>query len=244
MNIHHRFIYTVQILLLLLSGCSTTLVVDTSEITPPTQTKSGIRLNGIVTDTSYAVSHNLVHIALVDESNQIGVPGVVSIPPEAPILLQEQGVFSPFKIENIVIGQKVTVIASEVLEGVPFSTVATEVLLRDTGPKDSLTPLSTWIKPHFEGVIKDITTGNNAGFSVLNLTIDGVSIQDNAKIQFQFISITEKSMIWIKSKDGYLLEKPGYLVPGQSVSILLFQAYDSQIPGTFNPVLEIIVNSE
>lgn len=244
MNNSHRFIYTVQILLLLLSGCGNTPEVVTPEITPPDQTMSGIRLNGIVTDTHSSISNNLIHIAVVDESNQIGIPGVVSILPETPTFIQEQGVFAPFKIENIVIGQKITVIASEVLEGVPLSIKATEVLLRDNGPKDSMTPLLTWIKPDFEGVIKEITTVNNASTPVLNLTIDPVSIQDHGKNQLLFISITEKTIIWTKDKDGYSLKKLGYIVPGQSVNILLFQDHDSLFPSTYNPVLEIIVNSE
>ncbi len=243
----HTVIFALLVIVFLLSSCVSSFSVASPTVTTSTQAVPGTHYDGVVTDTTYPTVNNLVHIDIVviNKNNQTaGGAGIVLIPPEAEILYDEHGTLYPYKIEDIVVGQKFIVTASEVYEGGLPVIFANKILFLDKGPQDSLTPILTWTKPSIEGVVNQVTENETPGWSGVNLTIDGVDLPDNVEHLFTFISVTERTLIWSKVKDGYLLRKLDDLHPGQSVTILLGNNYDNVSPGTYNPVVEIIVDPD
>ncbi len=247
MKNNHRFFYALLVLVFLLSGCVSSPSVVSPTVTTTAQAVPGTQYNGVVTDTTYPTVNNLVHIdiVMINKDNQTaGISAIVLIPPEAELFYDEQGTLYPYKIQDIVIGQKFIVTASQVTEGMPPGIFAKKIVFLDMGPQDSLTPILTWTKPNIEGVINEVTKNENPGWSGVNLTLDGVGLPNNVEHLFTSISVTERTLIWSKDRDGYSLRKLDDLHPGQSVTILLRNYYDYVSPGTYNPVVEIIVDSE
>ena len=247
MKNNHRLFYALSVLVFLLSGCVSFPSVVYPTVTTTAQAVPGTHYDGVVTDTTYPTVNNLVHIdiVMISKDNQTaGISAIMIIPPEAELFYDEQGTLYPYKIQDIVVGQKFIVTASEVYEGMPPGIFAKKIVFLDMGPQDSLTPILTWTKPNIEGVINEVTKNDNLGWSGVNLTIDGADLPNNVEHLFTFISVTERTLIWSKVKDGYLLRKLDDLHPGQSVTILLGNNYDNVSPGTYNPVVEIIVDPD
>ncbi len=243
----HRFFFSLLVIVFLLNAC----VSAPSDVSPPVTTAvqdvTGFHYEGVVTDTTYPTVNNLVHIdmVIINKDNQSnGCPAIVVIPPEAEIFYDEQGMLVPYDLEDIIAGQKFTVFPSEVTEGMPAGIFAKRIVVLDKGPQDSLTPILTWTKPGIEGIISEINKNESPDWSGVNLTIDGIDLQDNIDHLFTFLSVTERTLIWSKDKDGFSLREMDYLQPGQSVIVLLRNYYDHGSPGTYNPIIEIIVYPE
>lgn len=243
----HRFFYSLLVIVLLLSACVSSPFDVSPTVTTAAQDVPGTHYEGVVTDTTYPTVNNLVHIdiVIINKINQSnGCPAIVIIPPEAEIFYDEQGTLVPCKIQDIIVGQKFTVSASEVTEGMPPGIFAKRIVILDKGPKESLTPILTWTKPGIEGIVSEINKNESPDWSGVNLTIDGVDLQNNIEHLFTFLSVTERTLIWSKDKDSYSLREMDYLQPGQSVIILLRNHYDHASPGIYNPIIEIIVDPE
>ena len=241
----HGFFFSLSVIVLLLNACVSAPSDVSPTVTIAVQDVPGTHYEGVVTDTTYLTVNNLVQIVIINKKNQSnGCPAIVVIPPEAEIFYDEQGTLVPYDLEDIIVGQKFTVSPSEVTEGMPPGILAKRIIILDKGPQDSLTPILTWTKPDIKGVISELNKNESPDWSGVNLTIDGIDLQDNVEHLFTFLSVTEQTLIWSKDKDGYSLKEMDYLQPGQSVTVLLRNYYDHGSPGTYNPIIEIIVNPE
>ena len=242
-----RFFFSFLVIGLLLTACISSPSDVSPTVTTTVQDMPGTHYEGVVTDTTYPTVNNLVHIdmVIINKDNQSnGCPAIVVIPPEAEIFYDEQGTLVPYDLEDIIAGQKITVSPSEVTEGMPPGILAKRIVILDKGPQESLTPILTWTKPEVEGIISELNKNESPDWSGVNLTIDGIDLQDNVEHLFTFLSVTERTLIWSKDKDGYSLREMDYLQPGQSVIVLLRNYYDHGSPGTYNPIIEIIVDPE
>lgn len=239
----HIIITSLSVIVFLLTGCVSSLSVVSPTVATTAQSMTG-SYDGIVTDTTYPTVNNLVHIDIVviNKNNQTaGGAGIVLIPPEAEVLYEDQGKLIPYKLQDMVVGQKFIVTASDVYEGGLPVIFAKKIVFLDMGPQDSLTPILTWRKPSIEGVITEVIKNENPGWSGVSLTIDGVGLPDKVRHLFTPISITERTLIWSNDREGYSLRKQDDLHLGQSVTILLRNNFDYVSPGMYNPVVEIII---
>lgn len=242
-----RFFFSFLVIGLLLTACISSPSDVSPTVTTTVQDMPGTHYEGVVTDTTYPTVNNLVHIdmVIINKDNQSnGCPAIVVVPPEAEIFYDEQGTLVPYDLEDIIAGQKITVSPSEVTEGMPPGILAKRIVILDKGPQESLTPILTWTKPEVEGIISELNKNESPNWSGVNLTIDGIDLQDNVDHLFTFLSVTERTLIWSKDKDGYSLREMDYLQTGQSVIVLLRNYYDHGSPGTYNPIIEIIVDPE
>ena len=250
MKRYYKLVCILTVLNVFISACVRPANNGPLTVSPTPQDELGSTFNCIVTDLSFTNSDNLIYVVFINEDNRIGGTGVINVPAGTPIFIDELGTLSPFRMEEIVIGQKLIVNGSYVTEGVPMVTKATKIVFLDRGPQASLTPLQTRIQADIEGVITEIAESEDANFSGYNLTIDGFCPREDVEGQFESITVTQRTLVWSEEDTGYYVRDLEFLKTGQTVTILLEEGYSRVIEGSqligrsYNPVLEIIVGSE